>query len=348
MHRSFAGAFFFSALLSACSSARAGGDASHPDAATPADAADAALQDAQPDPDGGALLPACSGATAPRQTHTYVEPSGGGAPSAAQQLDLHLPSAGTACPLLVWVHGGGWQSGSRALGPGIREVLSRQMQRGFAVASIDYRLSGEAQFPAQINDVKAAIRWLRAHASEHRIDPDRIALMGASAGGHLATLAGTSAGVTDLEDPQLGNSSQSTAVRGVIDCYGPIDLGAMDAQLLAGGVCGPGSARHGRPDSPESLLLGCTTTGLAGCPEAVARANPLTYFDGADPPMLIGHGTNDCTVPIAQSRDLDTALRGAGVSSELHVVEAGTHEIPSCPPATAIDAFLDRVLRVQR
>lgn len=256
------------------------------------------------------------------------------------RLDLYVPSTGDRCPLIIWIHGGGWQSGSKELQAGAVSRLLRQTERGYAVASIGYRLSGDATFPAQIHDVKAAVRFLRANASALRLDPRRFATWGTSAGGHLAALLGTSAGVAALEDAAQGNGSVSSAVQAVIDCYGPTDLQRMDSALKANG-CGGG---HDEPDSPESKMLGCTTRGLVDCPAAKA-ANPITYADASDPPTLIGHGLADCTVPHQQSQLLHDALLAAGVTSSLRLKEGGSHAIASCPDDGAIDSFLDTVLQ---
>ena len=261
-------------------------------------------------------------------------------------LDLYVPADGGPCPLIVWVHGGGWQAGSRNLGRALLERLTRQSDRGYAFASIDYRLSGDAIFPAQINDVKAALRWLRANAETLGIDPTRIAVMGSSAGGHLVSLTGTSGGVADLEDLDQGNEEESSTVQAVIDCYGPTTFSEMDSQLADNG-CPRNAQRHSQPDSPESRVLGCEG-GLATCPEDVMRADPITYIDATDPPFLIGHGTEDCTVPPGQSRDLHAALMAAGVPTDLHIIEMSGHVQTSCPPDEAIDVFLDEAFGVTR
>lgn len=260
-------------------------------------------------------------------------------------LDLYVPQDGGPCPLLMWVHGGAWQAGSRQLGGAIAARLERQRDRGYAIASIDYRFSSDAEFPAQIHDVKAALRWVRANAETYNIDPHRIVVMGASAGGHLVALAGTSGGEAMLEDLGQGNADQPSDVHGVIDCYGPTDFALMDEQAADNG-CGPGSQNHSNPGSPESNLVDCD--GLAACPEDVMEANPITYVDADDPPFIIGHGDEDCTVAPGQSVILDAALQDAGVPSELFTSPNTGHEIASCPPDEDIDGFLDDVFGVTR
>lgn len=257
-------------------------------------------------------------------------------------LDLHLPAKGAHCPVVVWIHGGGWKGGTKTFQAGAVEHVMPLVEAGYAVVSIDYRLSGDAIFPAQIQDVKAAIRFLRAHADQYRLDPTRIALWGTSAGGHLAALAGTSGGVAALEDLGQGNATFSSAVDGVVDCYGPTVLPAMDAELAANG-CGGGGQGHNGPSSPESEFLGCTQ-GLQSCPAAVT-ASPITYVDAADPPMLLGHGLADCTVPNQQSHRLQDALKSVAVSAELVLAPDSGHEIESCPDDSVVTAFLANVLK---
>jgi acetyl esterase/lipase len=243
---------------------------------------------------------------------------------------------------VIWIHGGGWRNGDRlnAAQP------SRLVCRGYAVASIDYRLSGDAQFPAQIYDVKAAIRYLRANAATLNLDGNRFAAFGSSAGGHLAALAATSIGVADLEDLSQGNATISSAVQAAISWYGPTNLSLMDSQLLAES-CPSGSAVHSLAGSAESDLLGCTV-GDAACAAAVDRASPITYVGADTPPMLILHGTTDCTVPRGQSDLLKSAMDSAGrCTIRRNVVGAGHGGIAwvSSPPQDAAAAFLDNVLR---
>jgi len=248
----------------------------------------------------------------------------------ALHLDLYVPAGTAPAPVIVWVHGGGWQSGDKSLGA--QHPALRQRGRGYAVASVEYRLSGEAIFPAQIADCKAAIRWLRANAARYRLDPQRIAAWGSSAGGHLVALLGTSAGVGSLEDPAQGHARESSAVRAVVDWYGPTDFLRMDpSHLLAG--------------SPESRLLGCTVT---ECPERVALANPISYVDRADPAFLIQHGSADPVVNLRQSELMHSALTAAGVPSTLTVLPGAGHgggEFTAASNVALIEAFLDRYLR---
>ena len=220
----------------------------------------------------------------------------------------------TPAPAYVWIHGGGWQNGNKD--SGVSQVLPL-VRSGFVGATIEYRLTGEAAFPAQIEDCKCAIRYLRAHAKEYGIDADRIAVGGSSAGGHLAALVGTSGGVRELEGTG-GWQDQSSAVQAVVDLYGPTDFESF--------VTTPGFEGHNRDGSPESKLLGGGE--VLSKPDGIKRVNPIAYIDKQDPPFLIIHGTKDPTVPVNQSESIHNALRAAGVQSELHLIEGARHGGP--------------------
>jgi acetyl esterase/lipase len=241
------------------------------------------------------------------------------------RLDLYLPQTDDgALPLIVWIHGGGWQAGDKSQ---CRPALA-MLQRGYAVASIEYRLSGEATFPAQIEDCKAAVRWLRGNAARLGIDPAKMAAWGSSAGGHLAALLGTSGDVADLEGRVGEHLDQSSRVQAVCDYYGPTDLIQF--------VGTRGYERHASPMSPESKLLGGAV--LEDRPRA-ERANPIAYVSADDPPFLIVHGDADPVVPLNQSELLDAALRKAGVETTLIVLRGALH---GGPEFTATE-LLDRV-----
>jgi acetyl esterase/lipase len=242
-----------------------------------------------------------------------------GAP--AQKLDLYLPNSTNtnAYPTVVWIHGGGWIMGDKADVAAVKRLVCK----GYAVASINYRLSGTAKFPAQIYDVKAAIRFLRANAANYKLDPNKFASFGSSASGHLASLAATSGGVADLEDLSLGNVSTSSHVHAGVAWYGPSDFAQMDAQTINQG-CSAAAATHGRSDSPESNLLGCTIAN-APCAANIRRANPVNYISRNTPPLLLMHGTQDCTVPNAQSTVVQTAMQAANRCSTKRNVIAASH-----------------------
>jgi acetyl esterase/lipase len=253
---------------------------------------------------------------------------------ARQKLDLYLPEKSSApLPLVIWVHGGGWQNGSKDQCLPLRLGFTA---RGYAVASLNYRLSGHAIFPAQIEDCQAAVRWLRDHAKDYGLDPDRFAAWGASAGGHLVALLGT-AGDTSEFAPTPARLT-SARVQAVCDFYGPTDL-------LKFAVT-PGYTGHAKPDSPESKLLGGPVLDV---PAQARRANPLTYITAGDPPFFILHGSADPTVPPQQSELLHAALHAAGLDSTHRALAGAKHggpEFSTAAVADEVDAFFRRALKL--
>lgn len=223
--------------------------------------------------------------------------------SEAQKLDLYIPEGSGPFPVVVVIHGGGFMMGDKADGTGAAGADSI-LQAGFAVASINYRLSGEALFPAQIQDAKAAVRFLRANAEKYNLNPEKFAAFGASAGGTLASLLGTSCGVAELEGADLGNADQSSCVQAVVDWFGPVDFLQMDDQF-AGTSC---AQNHNDASSPESKLLGAAVQTV---PDLAKAANPITYVSDKSPAFLIQHGTADCNVPPKGSQALYDALSQA-------------------------------------
>ncbi|HEU4537402.1 MAG TPA: alpha/beta hydrolase [Polyangiaceae bacterium] len=256
----------------------------------------------------------------------------------AQKLDLYVPDGAGPFPLIVWVHGGGWQTGDKAPTP-----AAAQAKRGYVVASVNYRLSGDAIFPAQIHDVKAAVRWLRANAAAYKIDRARVAAWGPSAGGHLVALLGTSGGVAAMEDLSLGNPGESSRVQAVVDFFGPTDFSKRRDGIPE--ACGGELEHDDDATSPSSALLGCP---LNGCPEAVQAANPLAYVTADDPPFSIMHGDSDCTVVPSQSQILADALRASGVPAALEFLPGAVHADPAFfdPVHRAkVERFFDAVLK---
>ncbi len=258
----------------------------------------------------------------PRPTHAAVAYA---AASPTQTLDLWLPDRGSpALPLVLFVHGGAFRGGdSSMVGPKVRPLLAA----GFAVASLDYRLSGEARFPAAPRDVKAAVRFLRAHAGTYRLDPDAFAAWGESAGGNLVALLGVTGDQrTLLDDDTLGHPEVSGAVHAVVDWFGPIDFLLMDIHAAAGPCHRP--QVHDGPDSPESLYLGAP---IQTVPGRAAQADPITYVAGAAalPAFSIAHGTSDCLVPYQQSQLLADALRNAGADVDLTLLDGVGHAGPA-------------------
>jgi acetyl esterase/lipase len=227
-----------------------------------------------------------------------------------QKLDLYLPPTGTRWPLIVAIHGGAFRMGSKESEPAGAFVARR-----FAVAAINYRLSQHAVFPAQIEDCKAAVRWLRANAARYGYDSERVASYGGSAGGHLAAMLGTAGDVKALE---VGaNLEVPSRVQAVVDFFGPTDFLQMDSHRFS-----PQAMVHDTPDSPESQLVGGP---IRDNREMVARANPVTYVTPDDPPFLIVHGDADLLVPHHQSELLEAALRKAGVRVRLVTIPGGPH-----------------------
>ncbi len=227
-----------------------------------------------------------------------------------QRLDLYLPATGSRWPLVVAIHGGAFRMGSKE-----GEPAGAFVARGFAVAAINYRLSQHAVFPAQIEDCKAAVRWLRANAGQYGYDPARIASYGASAGGHLAAMLGSAGDIAAFD---VGaNAGVSSRVQAVVDFFGPTDFLQMDAHRPS-----PQAMIHDTPDSPESELVGGP---IRDNPDKVARANPITYVTADDPPFLIVHGDADLLVPHDQSVRLDGALRKAGVRVQFVTIPGGPH-----------------------
>ncbi len=265
------------------------------------------------------LAAAASAAVAPAQSgakviadrdRVYAE-----TPRKKLLLDVYRPAKpkSDSLPLLVWIHGGAWRKGSKGDG---KQVTPFVESGDYVGASINYRLSQEAIFPAQIHDCKAALRWLRAHADEYGFDPRRVGVWGSSAGGHLAALLGTSGGVRELEGDVGGNLRFSSRVQAVCDFFGPTDLLRMDAHSISDRMI------HNAPDSPESQLIGGP---IQDHPDQAAKANPINYITPDDPPFLIVHGDRDPLVPFNQSELLHAALDHAGVPSTLHKVVGGEH-----------------------
>jgi acetyl esterase/lipase len=227
--------------------------------------------------------------------------------SASQKLDIYLPDKGDGpFPVIVSIHGGAWMFGDK--GDIMNLHFLEGLKCGFAVVCMNYRLSGEAKFPKQIYDCKAAVRFLRANAETYHFDVERIAAWGASAGAHLAALLGTSRKVRKLEDFTMGNPHASSAVHAVVDWYGPTEsFLKMDEQLIASGM---GQPDHSSPESPESLLLGQPITEV---PNLVRFASPMTYIKANMPPFLIQHGLKDEIVPVQQSLNFSAEIeRSAG------------------------------------
>ena len=247
-----------------------------------------------------------------------------------QKLDLYLPPS--EVPLVIWIHGGAWRAGDKSGGP-----WPPLLERGFAVASVNYRLSRHATFPAQIQDVQAAVRFLRQNAEQWNLDPQRFGAWGASAGGHLAALLAA----VDDDDPvtdETASQETSARVQAVCDWFGPTDFLRMNEQ--AGEL---GTMNHDAADSPESLLVGGPIRERVA---EVARANPITYVTHDDPPFLIVHGEVDPLVAIGQSELLYEALQDAEVKADfLSVPDAGHGRFRDPKVLEQTIKFFERILQ---
>lgn len=260
----------------------------------------------------------------------YAAPSG-----TSLLMDLRVPDGSGPHPVIVYLHSGAWIMGDRFGGPAVR-----QASRGYAVASIEYRLAPQHIWPAQVEDTKAAIRWLRANAARFRLDPERIGIFGTSAGGHIGSVAATSNGVGWLEGLALGNPQFPSGVKAVVDLYGPTDLLRIEEDKLP---CIPLDGNL--PWMPMSQLMGCP---IQQCQEWTRTASPMSWVTADDPPFLIMHGMLDCLVPFQQSIALHDHLRAAGVDSTLVLIPKGDHggRVFDEPQyQSMVDAFLDTHLR---
>lgn len=258
----------------------------------------------------------------------YVEPGG-----PRQKLDLYIPFpvAAKPVPLIAYFHGGGWQKGSKADG---RAFAFRMVAQGYAVACIGYRLSSDAQFPAQLEDCKVAVRWLRDNAVRYRLDPSHFGAVGVSAGGYLAALLGAT-GSTHLYDSgeHLGQSSNLQAV---CEFFGPIDLLKLFEYA--------DEAQTPQADEVAKLLGGDPRV----MQEQARAANPITYLEGDAPPYLLVHGTNDTVVPPEQSRLLYDTLAKRRIPVHLHLIHEAGHTGPAfvAPEINAmVDGFFSDALK---
>lgn len=264
--------------------------------------------------------------------------------SDAQKLDIYWPEAGNGpFPVIISIHGGAFMGGDKRdiqLAP-----MLEGLQRGYAVVGINYRMSGEARFPALVHDVKAAVRWIRANAQRYLLDAQRIAAWGGSAGGYLALMAGVTAGVADLEDLSLGNAQYPDNVQVVVDWFGPTDFLKMDEQLAESGLAAGEAFGHNGANSPESLLLGEQITRV---PELVRAANPETYIPAMirnvpAPSFFIQHGDRDDTVPHQQSLNLAARLVEALGPEKvtLEILKGARHADPQFSSQDNVNKVLD-------
>ena len=248
------------------------------------------------------------------------------------QLDIYSPkSISHPLPVVLWIHGHRWSRGSKAQRPPVN-----LMAQGYIVVSIDYRLSGEAPFPAQIEDCKAAVRWLRANAATYHIDPDHIGAWGHSAGGHLAALLGTSGGVAELEGAG-DNSIFSSRVQAVCDMSSPSDILQLYEAVSSSK---DGSGRRAK-SSIEQFLGGSVEQNRA---KAIA-ASPSTYVSTDDAAFLLIHGENDMSIPVSQSEVFVSKLKAAGVDATLENAKGRGHGVGAPNDAGEIISFFDKHLK---
>lgn len=263
--------------------------------------------------------------------------------SPTQKLDIYLPDEGDGpYPVIIHIHGGGFEIGDKR----DIHVLSylKGLTHGYAVVSVNYRLSGEAIFPAGLQDIKASIRWLRANRNAYLLDTDRIAACGGSAGGNYAAMVCLTANVTEFDDLLLGNMEYPCNVQVAVDMFGPTDFLKMDAQLNENGF-GPGD--HDEVHSPESKYLGAK---LSDVPLKVELANPMTYIHEHMPPILIQHGRLDTMVPVQQSMIFVEKLEKyvSHDRFEFDIIEGAGHGDPLFETEENMDrvfSFLDKCLK---
>ena len=279
-------------------------------------------------------------------------------------LDLYIPATGTPpYPLAIYIHAGAWQCGSR---DPISPLGNLLLAQGFAVASVDYRLTSQAgqfgaypvTFPAQIHDVKGAVRWLRANAAAYQLDSDRFASFGESAGGHLSELLALSAGASELEGDVGGNLGFSSAVQAASSYFGSSDLLNMKNDVTT-----PPLWDYDAPTSSESALVGWDGPGQGlgdikahftdpSLPYPILasitqQAAPVAWVDSTDPPLFLAHGTSDTTVPVNQTTRLSAALYAAGVRHEVLDLPRVGHGFGQGSMGSAIDIAAAEFLREQ-
>lgn len=224
------------------------------------------------------------------------------------KLDLYLPDKPKGSGLVVWIHGGGWHKGSKE-----KCFITWLPQHGYTVASISYRLSSVAKFPAQLHDCKGAVRWLRANAGKYGYNPQRIFVAGASAGGHLTALMATTSGHKLLEGKVGGNLDRSSSVQGAIDYYGPTDF------ILRS------KTQPSRANEKGSVVFELLGGGAHEKVAAAKLASACYHVSKDDPPLLVFHGTKDRTVLLDQSQAIATAYKKAGLPIKLHIIEGASH-----------------------
>lgn len=254
------------------------------------------------------LLSFSEGMTQPKTTPTHKNVVYATVNGKDLKLDIYIPS-GTSMPtLLVWVHGGAWRSGSK------ESVPTFFVENGIAIASLDFRLSTEEKFPASVHDIKAAIRFLRAKATQYKYRADRIAIAGSSSGGHLAALVGVTTEHLELEGNVGAHLTESSKVHAIIDYFGASNLTTILSQSTPHGL-------NMRKPALELLLGGLPEN----VPELAKLASPVSHVDKNDPPLLILHGDQDPQMPINQSHELEGKYRALDLDVQFAVVYGAAH-----------------------
>ncbi len=259
-----------------------------------------------------------------------------GTDNAKQQVDLFLPKqrqGNRPLPVIALIHGGGWRNGDRIGYAG--QAIPIAATGHYAVVTVGYRLTGEASWPAQVHDVKAAIRWIRAHAEKHRLDPDKLAVWGSSAGGHLSSLLGTSGGVAELEGDLGPHTSYSSRVQCVVNLCGPQDF--TEALMFD---------KDGQPVIEDDAVMGLLGGTSVQKPAEAKAASPVTHVSAEDPPFITFHGTGDQRVAFKHAELIHAALQKASVLSKLVPITGGEHGSVSHPEVRVRGLqFVDQILR---
>ena len=277
-------------------------------------------------------MPASESTAAASVAPAHADLAYAGTPNPAQTLDVYLPEATVNAseqghrPLVVFIHGGAWMIGDKAWIRGgthmqLEQFLQLLLRNGYAVASLNYRLVPEGVFPAPIHDVKAAVRYLRAHAHELGINPERIGVAGESAGAHLAQLLAVSADQPSLEG-DLGNAAFSSRVKAAVSYYGIADVRRLAGERIDQGCKNPWVYDPNKPNEAEYGLLGGGNLDTPERQQQALLASPIHYVSTDDPPMLLLHGRQDCVVAVVQSQAMHAALQKAGVPSQLRLIAA--------------------------
>lgn len=230
-----------------------------------------------------------------------------GVTSPAQRLDIYSPPGVGSFRVVVYIHGGAFKFGDkRKPFDGVVDAIELMNAHGIALASINYRMSGEARYPAAVADSRSAVRYLRTNAAQYHLDPHRIAVWRKSAGAYLALMVGVGDRSTQFDDPVIAPTA-SSRVAALVSMYPPTDFSQTDDGLRAS-PCGANAANHSAADSPESLFMGTQITAI---PDKVRAANPVTYLRADTPPMMLQAGSADCTVPREQTLLMASALKAA-------------------------------------